>query len=325
LLRSERGRWDRLGVDVAFFELVGAESLAGCYAFEIPPAGETRPLQAIYDEVVYVARGQGSARVDMAGKTFTFEWQPRSLFGIPTNAVRTFFNGSGHEPAALISVNTLPLMLNLFRDERFIFDNPWAFERAPLHTDAVLYEPDEDHDKTAVDLWETLFVADALAVPRPEFRERGTGERTVYLEMADSYISSHVAEMVPGHFLRPHRHGPSAFVFTLSGEGYSLMWPEGGEITRFEWPQDDIGLVVPPNAWWHGHFALSAPAIQLAVKLHSRKHRFNHLFDGAHKTLAEGGTVARFSDLPLELPEQVWNEYERRCQERNIPARDPNG
>ncbi|HLY65786.1 MAG TPA: hypothetical protein VKU60_09655, partial [Chloroflexota bacterium] len=322
---AERSRWERLGVDVAFFDLIGAESLGGCYVMDIPAGGQTRPLQALYDEAIYVARGHGSAQVEVGGKAFTFEWQPRSLFAIPTNARRTFFNGSGSESAALISTNTLPLLLDLFRDERFIFDNPWPFERAPLNTDPVLYQPDKDHDKTAVDLWETLFVADAVSVHRPEFKERGTGERTVYFEMGDSYISSHIAEMIPGHFLRPHKHGPSAFVYTLSGEGYSLMWPEGGEMARFDWPAGDVGLVVPPNAWWHGHFALSAPAIQLAVKLYSRKHPLNHLFDGVHKTLAQGGTVARFTDLPEELREHVWGEYEQKCRERNIQARDPNG
>jgi hypothetical protein len=41
-------------------------------------------------------------------------------------------------------------------------------------------------------------------------------------------------------------------VIILSGEGYSLMWPEGEEPTRYEWGPGT--LIVPPNMWYHQHF-----------------------------------------------------------------------
>ena len=58
----------------------------------------------------------------------------------------------------------------------------------------------------------------------------------------------------------------------LSGEGYSLMWPEGEAKQRFDWKPGSI--VVPPEGWFHQHFNSGAsPARYLALKMISRMYK----------------------------------------------------
>ena len=318
--------WTERGIAAAFYDIIGAESLAGMYVGEIAPRQSSNPVRQLCDEVIFVVSGRGSTSLDTANGPISFEWGPRSLFAVPLNHRYQLHNGLA-EPARFISVNTLPILLNLFRDARFVFGCDWSFDRITPNlnaADSILYRPDAKHERTAVNLHETTFVPDIYNVPRSSFRERGDGNATVYFELANSVISAHVTQHRGLQFFNPHRHGPSAFVFTLDGTGYSLMWQDGGKEVRFDWPEDDIGLIVPPNMWWHGHFGTSPSAMQLAIKLRSRKFPLNHLFDKTHKFVSEGGTVLRYKDLEEGLRNRIWQTYAEECRQRGYEVRDPN-
>ena len=199
--------WAERGISAAFYDVIAAESLAGMYGGEIAPAQSSRPAPQLCDEVIYVMAGRGSAT---RKGPISFEWGPRSLFAIPLNHRYQLHNSSGREPARFVSVNTIPIVYNLFRDPKFVFGCDWQFDRidgdASL-SDSVVYRPDEKHERTAVTCHETTFVPDIFLVQRTSFAERGAGNQTVYFELANSVISVHVAEHPGLQFFNPHRHG----------------------------------------------------------------------------------------------------------------------
>ena len=64
-------------------------------------------------------------------------------------------------------------------------------------------------------------------------------------------------------------------------------------------------------------------AMQLAIKLRSRKNPLNHLYDKTHKRVSEGGTVLRYSDLDTKLRERIWGDYVAACRANGYEANPP--
>ena len=130
LLQVETKPWARFGLDGAIVHLKARGDFVTLYVHELKPGGASAPVRHMYEQLVYVLSGHGSTQLEGDdGRKITFEWGPHSLFAIPLNATYRMFNGSGREPARYISVNTLPVMLNLFRDKSFIFGSGHDFKR----------------------------------------------------------------------------------------------------------------------------------------------------------------------------------------------------
>src|SRR5690606_27184154 len=125
LLAIETAPWERFGLCGAFAHLAGRGDFVAVQCLELPAGARSAPLHHLYDEVFYVLSGQGSTTVTLpGGREHSFEWEPRSVFSPPLNATYRLYNGSGREPARLASANNLPLMMNVFHNEDFIFNCP---------------------------------------------------------------------------------------------------------------------------------------------------------------------------------------------------------
>ena len=106
---------------------------------------------------------------------------------------------------------------------------------------------------------------DAVNLPLITAKERGAGGGHIRFNMAKGSMNSHISQFPIGTYKKGHAHGPGAHVIILSGDGYSLMWPEGDEPKRYDW---EVGtMIVPPNMWYHQHFNTgTTPSRYLAFK-----------------------------------------------------------
>jgi gentisate 1,2-dioxygenase len=76
----------------------------------------------------------------------------------------------------------------------------------------------------------------------------------------------HASEIPAGIYKRAHRRSSDAFILLLSGEGYSLTWPEGQFDKRIRVDWQEGTLFVPPIYWCHQHLNPGAsPARYLAI------------------------------------------------------------
>jgi len=254
--------WPRRGGKGVYINHDASRTSNDCYVCEIAPGKKLEPQRQLFEEMVLVLSGRGSTSVwNDAGARITFEWKAGSMFAIPLNAWHQHFNGSGQEVVRYVAVTNGPSVMNLYDDPSFVFNTVYDFKNR------FAGEPDYFSPKTEPEgfLLPTNFVPDAVNLPLISAKERGAGGGHIRFNMAKGSMSSHISQFPVGTYKKAHAHGPSAHVIILSGEGYSLMWPEGEEPRRYDW---QVGsMIVPPNKWFHQHFnSGKTPARYLAFK-----------------------------------------------------------
>ena len=259
------------------------------------------PEKHLFEENIYVLSGRGATLVgdDPATRT-SFEWKEGSVFSIPLNVWHQHLNGSGSEPARFFAVTTLPLVLNFFHNEDFVFNNPFAFtdrfgDNRQYQGEGMMYTGNSGR----VNVWETNFIPDIDTFTTFTWKERGAGGASVMFELAGNTQAAHVSQFPVGTYKKAHWHGPGAHVIIISGTGYSLLWPANGkvpeDVIRVDWKRG--GLIVPPNGWWHQHFnGGTTPARYMAFRWGSQKHGF--VFDPGESDLSEklGGAQIEYED-----------------------------
>src|SRR5487761_1325031 len=120
--------WKRMGGRGAFIQLDGTRGIWGMYLVEVPSAGVLNAERHMYEEVFYVVEGRGSTEVWREGSSRKqqFEWQAGSLFAVPINTWHRLVNATS-SPALVLVGTTAPPAMNLYDNDRFIFDNPFEF------------------------------------------------------------------------------------------------------------------------------------------------------------------------------------------------------
>jgi len=317
--------WDRTGGKAVQIQLDGTGELNNAYICEIPVGGELKPQRHVYEEMLFILSGRGSTSVWLEPKKKnSFEWQAGSLFAIPLNCHYQHFNGSGTEPARYLAVTTAPIMMNLMRNDDFIFNNDAVFPER--------YNSEENYFSSKIrkekfDLWDipvdisfSNFFADIYHLELQE-SNRGVDSRGYSFEMANGVLGAHIVELPGGTFSKLHRHGPGAHVIWLKGDGYSLLWPDGGEKNKTKEYWGPGTMIVPPNWWWHQHCVISKePAQHLALKLSSRTNKVDRSTFYTMRSTRRGGNQMNYEDIPLEVMAELKEIFLAECAKRGTPV-----
>jgi mannose-6-phosphate isomerase-like protein (cupin superfamily) len=275
VLACETGWWPRYDCKGAFLHTRGRGDHCTAYALDIPPGKKTAPVKHLYEFFVYVLEGHGSTVVELSnGRRHSFEWGPKSLFAIPLNTRYQIFNGSGSQRALLGCTHNATITMNLYHNEKYIFENDFVFDDR-FGSDKY-YDGDGDFIpvRPGRDLWETNFVADLENFKLYTWKERGAGGSHVGFALADGTMHAHISEIPTARYKKAHRHGDGVHIWAVTGTGYSLLWyDQDKEIREVPWRHGV--LYVPEQMMFHQHFnTAKAPARYLAISLGSRRYPF---------------------------------------------------
>lgn len=292
VLAVETGFWPRYDCNGAFLHTRGRGDYCTAYALDIAPGKKTAPIKHLYEFFVYVLEGHGSTVIELPnGRRHSFEWGPKSLFAIPLNTRYQIFNGSGSERALLGCTHNATITMNLYHNDKYIFDNDFAFE--DRLGDPKYYEGDGDFIaiRPGRDLWETNFVSDLSDFKLHTWLARGAGGSHVGFALADGTMHAHVSEIPTARYKKGHRHGDGVHIWAVTGTGYSMLWNQGDkDMIEVPWRH---GVLYVPELWmFHQHFnTAKAPARYLAISLGSRRYPF---------TKAKRDGVAGETDLDIK-------------------------
>ena len=319
MLACETAPWGFTEANGALVHLHGRGDYISVFVHEIPPGGKTRPMGHCFEEIFYVLEGHGATSVTASdGTRHSFEWGPKSLFSVPLNSPYQIFNTSGQEPAKLSSTTNLPMVLKLFHNDEFVFNNPFRF--ADREGPDVFFQGDGELTarQPGRHTWETNFIADLERFELKEWEARGKGCSNMMMIMADGVMHAHASEMPVGTYKKGHRHGPDFHVFSVRGEGFSIFWYEGDaeeDFVRFDWKHGWV--FAPPDQMFHLHFNKGRePCRYAATALGNLRYPFSDIKEAGYRGndisyKEAGGFQMEYSDLPFRCHLEFLIECEK--------------
>ena len=305
-----RSHWSALGCDAAFIQQYGMEGYTGMFVAELAPGAETRPQRELYEQLIMVFDGHGEIEVWAPGSDRSerqvASWQPYSLFAIPLNCSYVLRN-TGSEPAIFTSVTTAPMVMDLFHDHGFVFENTYHFTER--------FDPKADFGalserltaQSGVQAIRTNVIKDVTELPIDLDERRGKKSRITVFEMAGNPLAGHLAEWPPRRRQKAHYHAPGAVLLIAKSEGYSLMWPSQlglhpykdghqDKVVKFNWREGST--FCPPDQWFHQHFNTGDDAArQVAIRYGSSEHPAS--FEKGLQTPANQGIVPTRTSIKL--------------------------
>ncbi|MDO8678576.1 MAG: hypothetical protein Q7R30_08440 [Acidobacteriota bacterium] len=254
--------WADMGTNGLYMRMADYQIIDG-WVIEIPGKGSTKPMRHMFEAGLYFFGGPGHTIIQQEGKQpQRIDWKYRSLISIPLNVRYQHFN-DGDKPVRFIAVTSFPFVMNSTDNEKFVWENAFQFKDRYDAQEDYLKKSESVRDRLTV----TNVVPDALDFKLDSWEARGKGSTNMHWRMAgNTMIDLHVSEMPSKEYKRAHRHSSDAFVMLLSGDGYSLTWPEGQYEKRVRVDWHEGTLFVPPIYWYHQHLNPGAePARYLAI------------------------------------------------------------
>lgn len=247
--------WDLTGGKGAILSLEGHEGLNDIQVHEIPPGEELNEMEPLSEEIVYVLSGSGATHVNYGDDEYVFEWNEDSMFFLPRN-IRYRHISLSEEPVRFVVDSDLPALFRMYRDEEYIY-----------HGGGQLFADPDDYSSSGrlfivpgvPGIWEANFIPSISGFDElQDYSSRGAGGANIKFRFPQARsLRAHMSEFPVGTYKKAHRHSGGTSIITISGEGYTLMWPPNEEEDRVRVDWEPGSIVVPPTGWWHQNFNLS--------------------------------------------------------------------
>ena len=259
------------GVYGAYVNLEGTGGAVDNWLMELRPGAKTKPRRHIYDAHMIALSGEGEFsvwRISDPENKAVVRWRKGSIFAPPVNTWYQITN-TGSEPARIASETTFPLLMDIFHNHDFVFNNPFEFTDR-YAGEADYFDPENKKDYGPTTDHHSLTIVNLVRnVWNWRLFNAGQGYRDIdrHFVLSRSSMPGHVEQFPTGTYERGHRHNAGSTVILLSGTGFSLLWPQEvgqqpwkngntDKIERVDWKSGVI--FVPPTQWYHQHFNTGA-------------------------------------------------------------------